>query len=264
MGSEEKKGTQTQYIYVENTSISTIDNKEEEKEEKSLGNVSVMMLHQMNFHQKFKPKDDDIILASIPKSGTTKCLNSLVFSILNRNNLHDHNNCRLISTHIPYASFPDSIKHYSKSRIVYLSRNPLDVIVTNNKEGFSSMEECVDMFCRGESVFGPFWDHVLGFWKASLEKRDKVLFLKYEEMKEDNIGQAKRVAEFVGIPFSKEEEKNGIIEQVLLMNKLKEDDHDHDHEVGDWMNHLTPSMVKCVNNIMKEKLCGSGLSFKMS
>ncbi|XP_062109796.1 cytosolic sulfotransferase 15-like [Humulus lupulus] len=273
----------------------------------------------ISFQKQFKPKDDDINLASIPKSGTT-WLKSLLFSILNRNQhyeqhpllttsthhlvpsfeyslysnpkLHDLSTMpspRLISTHIPYASLPDSIEHSSKSRVVYISRNPLDVIVSmwhfanGHPDRCShewSVEECVDVFCRGETVFGPYWDHVLGFWKASLEKPEKVLFLKYEELTENTFGQAKRVAEFVGFPFSEEEESNGVVEEIVEMCSLSNmkglNVNKHGYvrpnlgnklffrkgQVGDWINHLSPSMVERVNNVMMEKL--SCVSFKMS
>ena len=62
----------------------------------------------------------------------------------------------------------------------------------------------MESFCKGESEFGPYWDHVLGFWKASLEKPEKVLFLKYEDMVEDTASHVKRLADFVGFPFSDE------------------------------------------------------------
>ncbi|KAM6555617.1 hypothetical protein CsatB_002636 [Cannabis sativa] len=172
---------------------------------------------------------------------------------------------RLISTHIPYASLNNSIKHDSKSRI--------------HEWG---MEECVDMFCRGEACFGPFWDHALGYWKVSLETPEKVLFLKYEDLIEDSVGQAKSVANFIGVPFSQEEEGNGVVEKILELcsfDKLKNlDVNKHGQlwpkcdnksffrkgQVGDWANHLSPSMVERVNKIMKEKFNGSDLSFRMS
>jgi hypothetical protein len=50
-----------------------------------------------------------------------------------------------------------------------------------------SLEYAFDMFCRGVNPYGPYWDHVLGYWKESLENPQNVLFLKYEEMKEQPI-----------------------------------------------------------------------------
>ena len=144
------------------------------------------------------------------------------------------------------------------------------------------MEECVETFCQGQSSFGPFWDHVLGYWKESLERPEKVLFLKYEDMKEDTVSQVKRIAEFVGFPFSEEEESEGVCEQILELcsfRNLKElgvNKHGQfipnfenklffkKGEVGDWANHLNASMVERVEMLVEEKLFGSGLSFRVS
>ncbi|PON85385.1 Sulfotransferase domain containing protein [Trema orientale] len=279
----------------------------------------------IRFQQHFQAQDHDIILASHPKSGTI-WLKALLYSIINRHrytssntpllNSNPHqlipffeftlyssdtkppNNSisydpspRLFSTHIPYASMADSIKHSSKCKIVYISRNPLDVLVSfwhfaswqPERIEEWTMEEYVEKFCNGETVFGPFWNHVLGYWKESLEKPEKVLFLKYEEMKEDFVVQVKKLADFVGFPFSREEESQGVIEQIsnlcsfsnlkdldvnkhgkLMSNGLENKSYFRKGKVGDWVNHLSPSMAARLNTVMKEKFRGSGLTFERS
>lgn len=44
------------------------------------------------------------------------------------------------------------------------------------------LEEAFEMFCNGVHAFGPHWDHVLGYWKASKERPDKFWFLKHEDL----------------------------------------------------------------------------------
>ncbi|XVF24517.1 hypothetical protein REPUB_Repub13aG0134900 [Reevesia pubescens] len=275
----------------------------------------------ITFKRHFQPLDHDIILASRPKSGTT-WLKALIFSIVNRSR---YTNCstsplvtknphelvpfieftlydkkelpdlitiqspRLFSTHIPYASLPVSIKECSNTRIVYICRNPFDVVVsswhfaaTGRNSLERSMEDLVDSFCKGIEAFGSFWDHVLGYWKESLENPNKVLFLKYEDLKEDTNFHLKRLAEFIGFPFSMEEEKEGVIEEIsklcslsslkdLEVNKTGKFMPNFENkccfrkgEVGDWVNHLTPSMVERLEKVIVEKLEGSGLSFQAS
>ncbi|XP_059650137.1 cytosolic sulfotransferase 6-like [Cornus florida] len=86
-----------------------------------------------------------------------------------------------------------------------------------------------------------------GYWKASLENPNKVLFLKYEDLKEDkNFELLKKLAEFLGFAFSGTKRE---------MGKAK---------VGDWANYLTPSMAERLKKLMEEKLDGSGLNFKAS
>ncbi|KAK3230737.1 hypothetical protein Dsin_002618 [Dipteronia sinensis] len=80
-----------------------------------------------------------------------------------------------------------------------------------------SLEEAFEMFCEGVSNHGPFWDHVLGYWKASLESPDKILFLKYEELKRGPTVCVKKMAQFLGQPFSAEEENQGVVDEIVRM-----------------------------------------------
>ncbi|THF94702.1 hypothetical protein TEA_015564 [Camellia sinensis var. sinensis] len=137
---------------------------------------------------------------------------------------------RLFATHLPFSSLPKYVT-CSASKLVYLCRNPMDTFVslhhfTNKLRppslGPNILEDVFDMFCKGVCLYGPFWDHVLGYWKESLEKHQKVLFLKYEEMKEEPTIHLKRLAEFMGCPFSLEEETLGVVDE---MSRLCSFDH---------------------------------------
>ncbi|XAR54488.1 hypothetical protein NMG60_11029633 [Bertholletia excelsa] len=250
----------------------------------------------------FQARDSDVIVATIPKSGTT-WLKALTFGATNRtdtqplltSNPHDlvpfleysiyaNNNLpqlsdlpspRLFATHVPFSALPESIKN-SGCRVVYLCRNPLDTFVSSwhfiNKsrpqvQGGLSIEEAFDMYCRGLVGFGPHWDHMLGYWKESRERPEKVLFLQYEDMKEKAGFYLRRLAEFLGRPFSADEEREGV---ELEVNKTGRAIPGFENaslfrkgEVGDWANHLTPPMVERLTKIMEEKLEGSGLTFKV-
>ncbi|KAK8585418.1 hypothetical protein V6N13_050397 [Hibiscus sabdariffa] len=99
---------------------------------------------------------------------------------------------RLFATHVSYASLPTSIKD-SKCKIVYICRNPLDTFISfwnfcNKLRDLSQepplpLDEAFDKFCRGIYFSGPLFEHVLGYWKASRENPNKILFLKYEDRK---------------------------------------------------------------------------------
>ena len=124
---------------------------------------------------------------------------------------------------------------------------------------------------------------MLGYWKASLERPDKVLFLKYEDLKEDITFNLKKLAEFLGIPFTEKEENDGVVEEIsrlcsfdnlrnLEVNRTgfyqnagpSNSTFFRKAKVGDWCNDLTPSMAERFLKIVEEKLDGSGLSFKVS
>lgn len=117
------------------------------------------------------------------------------------------------------------------------------------------------MFCKGLSSYGPFWDHVLQYWEKSWESPNQVLFLKYEELRRDPNLHIKRIAEFMGCPFSKEEEASGIVDEIVNLCRFKNLSNLEVHKSGkypicgtenniffrqctteDWKNYLTPEM----------------------
>uniref|UniRef100_F6HBC8 Sulfotransferase n=1 Tax=Vitis vinifera TaxID=29760 RepID=F6HBC8_VITVI len=198
----------------------------------------------------FKARNEDVLLVSFPRCGTT-WLKSLMFSIMNRTrydfsahplltssphelvpflefyaeqnipfpDLDTLSSPQLYHTHIALTSLPQPVID-SQCRIVYICRNPKDVFVSifcflSRWNIVVPLEEAFELFCKGISVYGPFWDHVLGYWKASLASPQRILFLKYEDVKRDSLCQVKRLAEFMGFPFSSEEEGQGLIHEIM-------------------------------------------------
>ncbi|XP_074280200.1 cytosolic sulfotransferase 5-like [Silene latifolia] len=282
----------------------------------------------LNFQRHFNARDTDIVITSVPKTGST-WLRSLLFSIMNRANqpnlenhplvknhpnelvfnleaiygnvfdyprvihLNELPSPRLFFTHLPYESLPESIKA-SKCRLLYITRNPLDTIVSlwyfiismmKKKLGDNYQPPCFEDFSEdfynGRFVYGPFFEHVLGFWKKSLERPEKVLFLTYEDLKDDTVVELKRLAEFLGVPFSTEEEDKGIIKEIIelcsikslkgmevnkngVLNKIFEKkSFFRKGEVGDWKNHFKTEMANKMIELMEKKLKGTGLSFRL-
>lgn len=283
-----------------------------------------MFRYVMFVRKHFEAKDKDIILATVPKSGTT-WLKALTSAIINRGNhsmdqspllssnphalipflenmVNLQENCvncnvvtvspRIFSTHIPYQCLPESVLR-SKSKIIYLCRNPMDVFAStmafaseNKLVKLAPLEDEFRSFCDGFQSFGPFWDHILGYWKQSLKTDDdpKVLFLRYEDLKKDINSAVKKIAGFLGFPISDEEDANGVVEDIarlcsfenlknLEVNKkgetqttvvkVKNNSFFRKGEVGDWRNTLTPSMAEEIEKIMEEKFAGSGLALEI-
>ncbi|PWA34079.1 sulfotransferase 16 [Artemisia annua] len=198
---------------------------------------------------------------------------------------------RLFASHIAHSLFPSAMTNLSSGcKFVYVCRDPKDVLVS--KFHFSnelrpktlppiSFDQAFELFCEGISDYGPFWDHVLGFWRASLESPNKILFLKYEEIKKEPEVHVKKLADFMGVPISAEEQENGIVEEIvklcsfehlknLEVNKtgiqrfnLGEIENRHFFRqglVGDWKRHLTKEMGERIDRITQEKFKGSGLT----
>ncbi|WCJ39228.1 Cytosolic sulfotransferase 6 [Euphorbia peplus] len=273
------------------------------------------------FQKKFVPQPADIFLATTPKSGTT-WLKALVFAIQTRtryiNGDSDDHESPLLSknphqvvpsieygysfgikrdrflathTHVPFQSLPNSILH-SDSKIIYLCRDPKDVLVSQFhftcKHGDAPVKpfhEVYDKFCNGVTDCGPFWDHVLGYWKASLEFPQKVLFLKYHDLQNDTAFHVKNIANFIGCPFSFNEKQKGMVEEIVRLcsfenlssldanNKnagkvsdnssftLRYDAYFRKAKFGDWKNYLTPEMTERIDQITYEKFNDIGLHF---
>ncbi|KAF3527029.1 hypothetical protein F2Q69_00050715 [Brassica cretica] len=170
----------------------------------------------LNFEKGFKPQETDIILASFPKSGTTwlKALTIALFERLKNSSSSDDDDLhplqsdnphgifsspRLFSTHMPFHTLRLPLKD-SPCKIVYVCRNVKDVL------------SLFESLCEGVGSFGPFWEHVLSYWRDSLEDPQHVLFMRYEEMKSAPSAQVKRLAEFLGCPFTEEEAEHGGME----------------------------------------------------
>ncbi|KAL8035356.1 hypothetical protein ABFX02_12G092200 [Erythranthe guttata] len=196
---------------------------------------------------------------------------------------------RLFSTHLPHVSLPESMKKSSACKIVYLCRNPKDIFTSlwhftnklrsQEKSGgpTNCIDEVFDMFCRGVSLFGPFWDHVLEYWNLSREYSDRVMFVKFEEMKEEPGVCLRRLADFLGFGFSAAEEESGVVEGILKLcsfdnlssleintnGKLSSGEENKAFfrrgVVGDWKNYMSDEMVEKLDRITREKFSGSGL-----
>ncbi|EEF37984.1 Flavonol 3-sulfotransferase, putative [Ricinus communis] len=272
--------------------------------------------------EKFQAQPDDIILCTYPKTGTT-WIKALAFAIVTRSRYsisksplltstpHDcvpfleidigtKDTCvrdpenPLVATHIPYNSLPISITTLG-CKIVYLCRDPKDVLVSMwhflrarlpegiDKDAYCNMADSFESFCEGVALNGPYWDHVAGYWKASQEYPEKVLFLQYEDLKEDIVFNVKKLANFLGYPFTLEEEKQGVVHQIIdlcsfesLKNSkvtengvyspdspftMKNSLYYRKGKSGDWKNYFTEEMGACLDQIVEEKLNDSGFSF---
>ncbi|KAL6644445.1 hypothetical protein ACP70R_016053 [Stipagrostis hirtigluma subsp. patula] len=133
---------------------------------------------------------------------------------------------RLFATHVPFASLPRSMAR-SGSKIVYVCRDPKDTFISlwsfmnryRNTAGLEPLpvETAAELFCDGLSPFGPYWDHVLGYWRAHVAFPERVLFLRYEEMQRDPAAHVRRLAEFVGRPFGAGEEEDGAVDGIVRL-----------------------------------------------
>jgi hypothetical protein len=207
---------------------------------------------------------------------------------------------RLLGTHLNYSLLPRGITaDGSGCRLVYICREPKDALVSfwlyNEKSAAAlrklggaglpqsgplpSFEDAFELFCEGRSVAGPLWRHALEYWEESQRRPDKVLFLKYEELLQDPVGNVKKLAAFMGCAFSPEEEEAGVVRKIVHLcsfDELKSSDVNENGTntlgikndvyfrkgaIGDWENYMTPEMAARLDKIVEEALQGSGLTF---
>ncbi|KAJ1703016.1 hypothetical protein LUZ63_002795 [Rhynchospora breviuscula] len=275
----------------------------------------------LDMRATFKAQPSDIILATMMKSGTTwlkaiifavvnrhlytnthknhPLLNSsphdcfpFIHSIYEKNNqnkLDSMPSPRLLAVHVPFSHLPTSITE-SGCKVVYLCRNPKDAFVSLRHYldkmkpvgcEMTPFDQAFDLFCQGVFPFGPFWDQMLEYWRESIKSPEKVLFLKYEDLKEDLAENIKKLAEFLGCSFSVEEVERGVVEEIVQLcdfetmknvNANKEGEHGavvrfknsaffRKGKIGDWKDHITPDMAERVDKLIEQKLLGSGLMF---
>ncbi|KAK6921191.1 Sulfotransferase domain [Dillenia turbinata] len=225
--------------------------------------------------QHFEAQPTDIFLCSVPKSGTT-WLKALVFAIVTRKKYSDLSSHPLLST-MPHECIP----FLEVDVDAFVSLWNFANRVTPKDTTHISLEEALELFCKGVSYYGPYWDHVLGFWKARKEAPQRLLFLVYEEMRKNPLPSVKNLADFIGHPFSVEEENEGVpqkiaelcsFENLSNLDVNKKGKHRPESavaienraffrksKIGDWRSHLTPEMAERLDQITREKFGGTGL-----
>ncbi|KAL6856301.1 hypothetical protein ACP4OV_019103 [Aristida adscensionis] len=268
------------------------------------------------FQRRFTPRPDDVLLASYPKCGTT-WLKALAFAVMARRTQppsgSDHplrrlnpHGCvplieeifasgearklerlpspRLMNTHLPHTLLPDAVTT-GGCKVVYVCRDPKDTVVSMwhffHHQVNIPFAKTFEAVCDGTVVLGPIWEHVLGYWRASVARPDRVLFLKYEDLLRDPGAGVRRLAEFTGLPFSAAEEDAGVVASIVELcsfDKLKRLEVNESGTVGayigfpsnsffrkgvagDWANHMTPEMAARLDEIVRDKFQGTGLAF---
>ncbi|OEL18538.1 Cytosolic sulfotransferase 5 [Dichanthelium oligosanthes] len=222
--------------------------------------------HIIPVKKHFKPRRDDIILATYPKCGTT-WLKALSFAITTR------------SGHAPAAGGHPLLTGRDPQK-------PKDAFVSwwhfvNNMHKGSSpikFDDALSMFCEGFSPFGPFWEHCLEYWRQRLARPEQILFLKYEEIVSEPVEAVKMLAGFFAVPFTEEEEMRVVPEEVVRLcsfQMLSGLEHNQTGDVargdsivvgksmffrkgkvGDWENQMSKEMGKKLDDVIVRQAQG--------
>jgi hypothetical protein len=114
---------------------------------------------------------------------------------------------RLIKTHLPATLCPDN----SQARFIYVARHPVSCfasILDFNRSMLGPlmppMTTMVEWYCSNKMYWLPWPAHVGGWWQRSRE-HDNVLFVHFEEMKQNPGAVIDRVATFLGCILTPDE-----------------------------------------------------------
>ncbi|XP_042332129.1 sulfotransferase 1C1-like [Sceloporus undulatus] len=260
----------------------------------------------------FKARPDDLIICTYPKSGTTwmqeivdmiqqggdpqKCARAPIYTRIPLLEMCPPRprsfgfelaeampSPRSIKTHLSVQLLPPSFWQHN-CKIIYVARNVKDCAVSyfyfHLMHSYfpepGNWNQFLDIFTAGKVFWGSWFDHVRGWWEA--KDHHPILYLFYEDIKEDPVREICKIAQFLGLELS-EQVVNQIVQHTVFENMkvnpwvnyttLSPSIMDHTVSpfmrkgtVGDWKEHFTVAQSEWLDDICARELEGSGLTFR--
>ncbi|XP_078679913.1 sulfotransferase 1C2-like [Branchiostoma floridae x Branchiostoma belcheri] len=183
---------------------------------------------------------------------------------------------RVMSTHLARSLAPPGLARPDKDiRVIVAMRNPKDVAVSYYNferqnplaQSPNSWDDFYREFHNGKAVYGPYYDHVLGWWQ--MKEDPHFLFLKYEDMNRDLASAVKSIASFLNKDLS--EAAVGAVAEACSFQTMKERYAQsilkplrnllRKGKIGDWKNYFTPEQNREFDAEYEDRIAGTGLSF---
>ncbi|XP_019380761.1 PREDICTED: sulfotransferase 1C1-like isoform X2 [Gavialis gangeticus] len=217
----------------------------------------------------FRARPDDLLIATYAKAGL-----ELAEAMPSP---------RTLKTHLPAQLVPPSFWDQN-CKVIYVARNAKDNLVSYyhfhrmNKmmPEPGTWEEFVEKFMDGKVLWGSWYDHVKGWWEA--KDKHRILYLFYEDMKENPKHEIQKVVRFLEKDLKKE-----VLDKIVkytafenmknnpMANYTKEFEGIMNHSispfmrkgaVGDWKNHFTVAQNEKFDQDYKKKMAGTSLNFR--
>ncbi|CAH1776659.1 unnamed protein product [Owenia fusiformis] len=180
---------------------------------------------------------------------------------------------RIMRTHQLPSSIPKRV--WNKCKVINLVRHPKDVAYSLFKHQSTGLLYCYNgtwegflpTWLKGEAAWDDWFKHVQEY-KRLAENVD-MMFLTYEEIKNDTLGTIKKIAEYIGVSWSEEDYKKMVDETKIDVIQSRNKEYDayakdgrgadfmfRKGEVGAWKEHFTVAQNELFNKVYKERMKG--------
>ncbi|XP_070583522.1 sulfotransferase 1C2-like [Erythrolamprus reginae] len=270
------------------------------------------VLENWNLISGFQARPDDLLLCTYPKSGTT-WIQEIVDMVQHRG---DAQKCarasiierspyielfppkpipsgfemalampspRTLKSHFPVQLLPTSFWEQN-CKIIYVARNAKDCAVSYFHfhrmlalfEDPGKWEDFLGNFIAGKVGYGSWFDHVRGWWEA--KDHHSILYLFYEDIKENPAREIQKVAQFLNIELS-ELVLDQIVQHTTFERMKKNPMANYSNvpsfvmdqnvspfmrkgTVGNWKEHFTVAQSQLLDEICTQQLGNTGLKFR--
>ncbi|XP_054477267.1 amine sulfotransferase-like isoform X1 [Anoplopoma fimbria] len=189
---------------------------------------------------------------------------------------------RMRVSHLPFQFMPSALSQ-KKGKVIYVARNPKDVIVSyfyfhklaNMLETPKDFDDFFEKFMRG-NVFGCSWFEHIKMWHSHQDDMN-MLFITYEEMIQDLHSVVERIALFLGKELTDEQMANVVKHSTFNnMKKIPQANYEQvpgellsHHQgrfmrkgtIGDWKNHFTVAQNEMFDEVFHREMADIPLVF---